>query len=376
MKTATNLQPRWLLWLNGLLLVPAIVSITQGVRNALTRSQDFQWSGAHLLVVGQDPYLQYLRHDPQHLIQASQTPNYLQELYVMLWPLGALTIHHATEIWTAFNLICTLVTVVLLGHIFKLGAARTALLGLLWVMSTPHRVAIGNGQQSLFEVMLLVVALAAGTRAGLPLGLSYFKYSFSPMVVFYVALKRRWLLILVSLIAPVVGWLLLWAKVGGSLMTTALEPLMVSRTGVSPGDGDVATLFGMLGMQRGGAVQALLLLLCAGCAYWVYRRGVSVRDAAAALAVLDLMILPHLVYDYVLLVIPAALLLRSECRRSARWIVSATVMAIFWYVFKLLPAPHFRGGLMVMLLFHMALLLVLALALPQADEAEKTGAAI
>ena len=225
-------------WANLILLFPSLVSLTAGIHNGLkrSRSQDYQWSGAHLFSLHYDPYLVYLLKDPGHQILKSQVPNYLQELYVLLWPMGMLNEHTAAALWLGFNLLFAVVSVLLLGHIFKLTQGKTLSLGLLLATSTPFRIAIGNGQQSLLLLMLLLLVFAAPARGGWTLGLSYFKYSFAPILFFYFACKKAYRILLLSLVLPIAGWLIFWIRVGGSPLRTALEPVLVGRIGVSPGE--------------------------------------------------------------------------------------------------------------------------------------------
>ncbi len=336
---------RPIVWLNSVLALPAAVSLCAGIRNALTRSQDFQWSGAHLVLHHVDPYRQFLIHDPQHLILLSQVPNYLQELYILLLPLGAVSFPHARPVWALLNCLFAVLITLILRRIYALERSQALLLMLLLFASTPFRIVLGNGQQSLLELLLfcLIFYFAKPVGQGIALGLSYSKYSFSPVVLLYLAFRRRFRVLAISLVPPLVGLLVMWLLVHGSIITLATEPLAVSRNGVTAGLGDLMTilqtaLHGILPEALVGKLMyAAALLSSVAYAYFLSRQqAVSVRRDAAALAVANLMFFTHLTYDYVFLAIPLAAALATPVRKVKIYILAA--IALLWFGIKLIPA--------------------------------------
>lgn len=347
-----------LFWINLALFFPALVSVSTGVRNGLRqgRSQDFQWSGAHLFAMHHDPYLIYLLKDSGHQLLKSQTPNYLQELYVLLWPLGLTNEHTGATLWVCFNLLFAGASILLLGSTFKLSRSRTLLLGFFLATSTPFRVSVGNGQQSLLELMMLLAALATPCRAGWALGLSYFKYSFAPIMFFYVACKRLYRVLLISILIPSAGWLIFWLRVGGSPVRTAIEPILVSRVGVSPGTADFGTLLMVLapGWATFGLVSTVALSSI--LAYIIHRRSRSLPQAGSALAVCSLFLFPHLIYDFVLLIVPSALLLSRY--RPARLATTASIFCLIGLAYLM---PWFGGSVSFPLFLGLNLMFLIVL---------------
>ena len=331
------ISPRQSSLLNMAIAIPAIVSLSVGIRNGLRRSQDFQWSGSHLLGLHVDPYLQHLRHDPEHRILMSQVPNYLHLLYVLMLPLGVLPFGVARDVWVVINVVLTIVCVVLLGKVYQLERSRTVLLGFLLLLSTPFRVMLGNGQQGMLETLLLVLLLTSIRGRGFILGLSYFKYSFSPLFVFYYAFRGRWRLLLASLIPPMIGLSLFWSIVHGRLLTVGLEPFAVSHTGgVSPGMGDLMTLGMQLSQHfaadKSNTAGMILALLGSVLVGWlVARRRPTDADAFATLAPASLLMLIHLSYDFVLLVIPLAALLGRTDRSDWSRAYGLALIGLLWY---------------------------------------------
>lgn len=328
---------RPIVWLNTALSVPAGMSLYAGVRRGLERGQDFQWSGAHLTGLHVDPYRQYLSGDPGHRILLAQVPNYLQELYVLLLPIGAVRFESARAAWVVLNLLFLAWVVAMMRKVYALGRGETLLLLLLTLASTPFRIVLGNGQQSLLELVFFCLVFTARSPVGrgLALGLSYAKYSFSPVMVFYLAMRRQFRMLLLSLIPVALGLLAMWELVGGRLLPLSAEPMAVSRTGVTPGLGDVMSLVQAATGSRLSAktLHGLMygVALGASAGFGVYlgrRRGPSAKRDAPILAVVSLMLFTHLTYDYIFLMVPLAAGLGSEVGRRRRW--AAATVASLW----------------------------------------------
>jgi hypothetical protein len=367
-----NMRIRPIVWLNAALSLPAAVSLYGGLRNALApgRSQDFQWSAAHLALHHIDPYRQYLIHDPQHLILMSQTPNYLQELYVLLLPLGAVNFLTARSIWAALNCLFAALIIVVLRRLYTLDLARTLLLALLLLASTPFRIVLGGGQQSLLELLFFCLVFYATGRIqrGLALGLSYSKYSFSPVLFLYMAFRRQYRVLAVSLLPPLLGLLALWFLVRGSLTTLATEPLAVSRVGVTEGLGDLMTLIhvvcdNILSASRISQLTYVAALL-ASTTYAFFlsrRRDLTPQMEIAPLAVASLMFFTHLTYDYVFLIVPLAACLAAPLHKPKVLVLSA--IGLIWYGVKLIPlfgsTPGLRAAFAVIVFLLLAGMLVL-----------------
>jgi len=137
------------------LLVAAAISSSVAIKEALVTGIDFQWSAAHLLDAGRDPWMTYLSGDKGHEIILGQQPNYLPELYELLMPLGAMQFSHALAWWCGINLLLLGLTLAMVCRLFKLDRFHAALAVLLILCSTPFRVTMSNGQHGIFILFLL-----------------------------------------------------------------------------------------------------------------------------------------------------------------------------------------------------------------------------
>jgi hypothetical protein len=342
-------------WINLVLVLPAAISFYGALRNVFRegRFQDFQWSGTSLTFHHIDPYHQALIHDPNHYIILTQVPNYLHELYLLLLPFGAFSFQAARPYWTLMNCLFTAISVLMLRKIHNLDHSRTLLITLLLLISTPFRIALGAGTEALLELFFfcLVFYCVNQFASGIATGLSYVKYSFSPVLFFYFFFTKRHKLLAISLLPPLLGLLLMWLLVHGNLFTLAIEPFLVSRTNVAPGLGDLMTILHFLFdktltvSKTGNLAYTLAIAASAGYAFYLSRRReLSPRRAAPAIAVATLMFFTHLTHDYVLLIVPLAACLAGPFSRVKVLVLSA--IGIIWYGVKL--QPMFGGSHIVL----------------------------
>ncbi len=349
-----EMRARPIVWINAALILPAAVSLFAGIRNSLSRSQDLQWSGAHLTLQHIDPYSQFLRHDPEHRILLSQVPNYLHQLYILLLPLGALSFSQAKPIWAFLNCLFAVLIAFVLRRIYDLSRSQALLLLLLLFSSTPFRIVLGNGQQSLFELLFfcLIFYFTRSTGQGIALGLSYSKYSFSPVVFLYLFFRRKFRVLAISLVLPLLGLLAMGLLVHGSLLTLSTEPLAVSRADTINGLGNLMTIIqfvcrNVLSLALTQKIMATAALLATVIFTFALsrRQNMVPRRDAAALAVATLMFFPHRTYDYVFLAIPLAAALTVPFRLAKTYIL-ATV-ALLWFGIKFVPASLSPGAQLI-----------------------------
>jgi hypothetical protein len=340
----TKLAP--LSWINLTLIPPAAISFYIALRNVFRegRFQDFQWSGTNLTYHHIDPYHQALINDPNHYIMLTQVPNYLHELYILLLPFGAFSFLATRPVWAAMLCLFAMLSILMLRQIYNLDRSRTLLITLLLLISTPFRIALAAGTEALLELLFFCLIFYCTTqfRSGIAAGLSYFKYSFSPVLFFYFFFTRRYKLLAISLLPPLLGLLLMWLLVHGNLFILAIEPFLVSRTNVAPGLGDLMSILHLfldnaLSVSKTGVLAYVLAMAAsAGYAFYLSRhRKLSPQRATAAIAVASLMFFTHLTHDYVLLIVPLAASLACPLSRAKVFVLSA--IGVIWYGVKIMP---------------------------------------
>jgi hypothetical protein len=362
----------------------ALGSLAHGLRDALHNGEDFQWSGAKLLGEHVDPWKAFLDNDPDHPLIMAQMPNYQQELYVMLLPLGRMSFPHARAIWCGCNLVFLVASLVLLARMFALDAYRASMMACVLLIGSPLRVTFSNGQQCLLVLLCFTVAYTVASRVvqGLALGVGFAKYTFAPIVVMVDLLRLRLAALLWAAVPLVAGLLIVWRMTGTPLGLLVVEPLRSAKLSVSPGYGDVMTAvemalphFGVTADRAFSLATDAGLACAAGWSFWLARRRFARPMELALLTVLTLVCFKHVVYDFIFLVVPAAALLgfgqRLEAEggtdpaRTMRWIGWAAIfyLEIFGNIkHRLHPAEW-----LPFTLSNMLALLVLAWVLVRAN---------
>lgn len=362
--------PIWRWTILFVLAVMASISTLVAVKEAVSRGIDFQWSGAHLLAQHQDPWKTYIDGDPHGQIILGQQPNYLAEFFLLLGPLGRMSFPHALVWWCGLNLLFLSATLLLVGRMFQLDRDHMLLLTFLVLSSTPFRVTMANGQHGILILLLLtlVFSLKDPWSRGLSLGVSFGKYSFSPLLVMVLLVQQRIEVLLISLIPPLTGLLIAWHMLGGNLKTLAFEPIATSKLAMGPGNGDIMTPLEIFLRNHGVAagptytVPALFgLAVAVGVAIWIGRSTkFDERIRFALVLIMTLFCFKHVQYDFVVLMVPVAAALVAQ-NSLARTVV-LVCMFHFWFVTSIVnhyfPARVYAPEVVI----YSAVLLIMAIA--------------
>lgn len=355
--------PPWAYLLLACAVVAGLISCVAGVIHAVPRSQDFQWSGERLLLHHIDPWRDYLLGDPVHGLLATQVPNYLPVLYVLLVPFGFLSAGAANLTWALCNGAFAIASALLAARFYGF-RSWPAMVGITAAMlaASPTRVTMSNGQQGLLVVLLWSLALlragpVSPRRAALA-GVSYLKYSFAPALALYLALRDgmtrgvRSLLwtLLPSAVATVMVWL--WMTGGHNishLLALVTEPLAVTRVGYQPTGDPGQTFMDLFEFLLGGGPVAtprlttisLLVAVAITLAVLVpaVRRStgnngqVEVERTGwlvALTATMSFVLYKHHPYDEVVFLFPFCYALRHWRRPAA--IATLFLIGYCWYV--------------------------------------------
>lgn len=333
----------------AILAAMAGVSTWVGIREAAfsdpaTEGIDFQWSGANLLAQHEDPWKLYISHQDKGKIILGQQPNYLAEMFLLLRPLGRMPFTLAVKWWCVLNLVFTAFILYILRNMFTLDRDHTLLVTLLLMASMPFRVTLHNGQHSLFVLLMLCLSFYPRNviTRGIALGVSYCKYSFSPLIVMMLLVKRRAGVVLISIIPPVFGLLVAWQMLGGNLRTLALEPFRVAKMAMGPGAADIMTplekllqAFGVSPSLRFSIPAIFGLTAATVSAIWIGRnQRIDDKLQFAVGLVLTLLCLKHVNYDFVVLIVPVAAAVIAPPSR-ARMIVLLCGF-YFWFMMPII----------------------------------------
>jgi hypothetical protein len=376
----------WLAWMLSLPAlwmgtVLAFLSVADAIRNSILHSLDFQWSPARLLAHHLDPWATYLAGDSGHRILLNQVPNDLHELYVAMLPFGYLPLMPAKILWALINVALVLLSCCLVARLYELSGRKAWLLTLLVLISTSARVSIGNGQvTALVLVSLALWAVANSSQArGLLLGIAWAKYSVPPVLAAFLLLRRRWRLLLYSLLPPAAGLLFFYAWLRTPFWTLLFEPFRTSTNNVSPGLANImavseialrhpplfrpvpdAFYFSPAAAWTLAVPYVCAIILAIGIASYFFLRGKQVdgRVLMACLTIACLLCFKHQIYDFLFLIFPLAVALRAESNTARHWLLG--LIAYFWYGERLLHIQRWEFWPSVVIISFVLLLALIS----------------
>jgi hypothetical protein len=289
----------------SLLIILAVISLSQGVLNALTNSQDFQWSPTSLLRTGINPF-NYVLNDIKHeKIIMTQIPNYFHGLYVIFLPFTFLNWEKAKLFFVFFNILITIHTIYNFTQHFKLNSSFLILITTIYFSSTPFRVSLGNGQQSILILYCFSLMLSNSNLKNVISGIGYFKYSFAPQFFFYLIFSRKYFKALLSiLLLPVTFFIFIFLINDYNLLIILKQPLLISSIHVGPGVGDLMTIISDLNLFSVSKTFIfyffiLLLSLIFSRLFYISRTTEFCNFTIAC--IISLLFYKHLIYDYIFL---------------------------------------------------------------------------
>ena len=320
------------------LVVLAVISLAQGVRNAMSDigSQDFQYSASLLMLRGQNAYQAWEANRSAFLL--SQAPNYLPLLYQFLAPFAVLPWPWAKLAWTVFNISAALWISYRIWMNKSLESHARLIIALLFLSSLPVRNTLGNGQHGLLVTLSLVLlySLQSSFWRGLCLAIATTKYSIGAFFLGYYAGSRRINTAVIAIAGVVVGYLTYAAVTGTRLgIDYFLAPVKVSDGGMAlyPPFSILRRVFGHAAVV-GVAVAGVALV-------FVFSRrlrsvddfdlssGVSAR-LLFAVTLSSLVLAPHSTYDYCVLIIPFLFFDPWKILSGGEKVIFLAVLAYIW----------------------------------------------
>lgn len=247
----------------------ALISVIQGVRNAVAFSQDFQWDAAKVLSMKINPYdeslnpsgvLDKFQFDKYYLqMEANQFPS----LLMILFPFTLLEPLTARYIWIVINLLLTAGIVILLRKTFleKTDFYEYVVLMLLMIAGTPYRNQIGVGQHTIFSFFFFLLAVYFSEKfcrednknkrsiyiiiiTAVCLFICYFKYTLTVPLCIYFIYKKRYLEIGISVILHVILTYVAAKMLNETFLMMIIKPLKVSSALSAEGGIDFGVLCG------------------------------------------------------------------------------------------------------------------------------------
>ena len=205
---------------------------------------DFQWSGAKLLWEGINHYQYFLNgeiegriifnqegqyQDLDKKIIFFQAGEYLQGLYVILYPFAKMDWVYAKTLWAFINFILSMIIPYLLCKKFELSKEKTLLVIFCSVIMPTTTMAMSLGQQTPFIFLFFILPFVWKSKLSYILsGISYFKYSIGYALFLFYLSQKKIKIILLSSIPAILGWLIYCAITDSNYLDNLMEPLKVA----------------------------------------------------------------------------------------------------------------------------------------------------
>lgn len=349
------------------------------------------YAGAHLVVTGHASHLydfgalsrlQTSLLHPLVVREAILLPYlYPSFLAVLMAPLAALPYTFAYVLWLTVNCIAMVGAMFVLEKYSGLTGRSAMVARLASIASLPVLLSLFNGQTSIVLLALFTLCFMAARSnhdllAGAALALATIKvqYVFPFLLIFLI--MRRWRLLAAFAVSGLALLTLPMTFLGTSLNGGYLNSLLKatswqSQYGYAPARNDSLSGFLQLLLTSGPSnlirLTFSLILVTALC--WAAWRSNSLDGPFGLAVTLALLISPHvLTHDLALLLIPAAILLRS--RGSNAWAVPALLTLGYFGVaigYFLVYTTHLQIATLVLIAFTLCSIQAMNRQLPEAD---------
>ncbi len=335
----------------GILILFAFISSLQGIQNAVLKpggSQDFEWDAARKLLHGQDPYESWLKKGNEQNIFSAVTPGFAPTVYppsclLLVSPYALFSWPMAKNLWAISNIIFTFF---LIFYSFKLFLPNKpywvyVLITTLFVIGTPWRNLIGNGQKTLFSLAFFTIAIFYCEKkpilSGWFLSLSLLKYSSTLPLSVYFLYKKKFLPLILALAIHVTIYFLISFYLLKNPYDLLKEIYEISLKSIGLGYLDIFSFFN----QRSFNIPVFVLCILAGFLFLitivvcVFQKKENQLEVLSLLALVSMVIVRHLPYDFIVLLFPVIYCFRADTKLNTFKILILIETFLIWYFDRL-----------------------------------------
>jgi hypothetical protein len=285
----------------------ALISVIHSFNESQKYSYDFHYYPTKLVSEGINHYQYVLdgKHDrgPADRMLYSQDGIYGHGLFIALLPLTLLDWDTAKTVWAFLNILFCFFILFFLRKKFRLPKNIFIVSACLFLMSTPLRINIGYGQQTLFTFLFFLLPFVFRGKISIILsGLSYFKYNIGYVLFIYIFFQKNINKVLISLIPCIIGWLSYAYITNTSALKNLFEPFLVLGHFFSITNHLPVTIFSLL--KEIGFNNYLVMAIPLILSFLVIYKLKEVKNDLFKLSIVCLVSLSftaHQLHDYILL---------------------------------------------------------------------------
>ena len=335
----------------AILALAAAVSVIKGFSNALRYSQDFQYSPSVLFWEGINPYTYFLSGNEEKRIILSQVPNYAHLTYILLFPFSLMNWETAKLLWAATTFILAVQAVRLICRSAELTINETFIVLFVFLCSTPLRNIMGNGQHTVIVLICFCALLSKRNYfTNAFTGIGYFKYSFMPAVILFLAFRKGVRAALVSLAACAAGWITFSIVLKTNPLETLTLPLKVAHSSVDKGTADLMTITEFFFSDKNSMLDRVVVylapvILCVVLAWYAAKVRGSQLFRLAFISIASLITFRHLSYDFVLLL--PAFIYAYKYRQMLAGKLAIACVAFNWFGLKIIDLLKISPELLI-----------------------------
>ena len=322
-----------------LIIIFSLISISHALRiantGALGGGIDFQFSPSVLFIDKINPYEYFLEGNKDNKIMYAQWPSYAHLTYILFAPFTFLDWENARFLWSVINLFIAFFCVVLLSNQKKLSGIKIILACLLFSCSSPFRNCIGTGNQAfLILFVFLSFFVASQNKKNFFLGVSFIKYTFSPVLVFFIYFKNGFKGLFFCSLSCVFGWFIFSYYLDQNIFETLIQPLNVAFVAFTQDHArsDIFTIIGYFNYFSNSIyfdlARALIVIFFSILISKDILKINGNFNHLNLILISSLFLFPHLMYDFIVL-LPAFINSLSNIRfLSAK--LSLLIILYFW----------------------------------------------
>jgi hypothetical protein len=299
-------------------------------------SSDFQYSPTVLFKNKINPYEYFLYSENLDKIIKVQYPVYTHASFIFLLPLTLIDYEISRLIWSCLNIILAMTSVIIISKKAEIKNYETIILLCIFLMSTPFRNCIGNGQ---FSIIVLIsycsIFISNAFLRNFFIGFSYMKYTFMPILAFTIFLKEGFRALLISGLFCIVGWTIFSIYLEQNLFHTIFQPIHSALKGFDNGlaRGDLFTLlnkFFYYFFEFNFKFYSVVLMLV--ITFFLAKQVSKKKDPLLIMNlmfIINLLTFGHLIYDYLVLLPTFIYSYKNLNFLKAK--ISMSIVLYFWF---------------------------------------------
>jgi len=290
-----------------IVIILALISVIHSFNQSQKFSYDFHYYPSKLVSEGINHYQYVLdgKHDrgPADRMLYSQDGIYAHGLFILLLPFTLLEWDIAKTIWAFLNISFCSIILFFFYRGFSIPRNIFILSACLFLMSTPLRINIGYGQQTLLTFLFFILPFVFKNKISILFsGISYFKYNIGYVLFIYFFSLKNINKILISSIPCIFGWLLYSFITNTNIIQNLFEPILVLNHFFSIKNHLPVTIFSLL--QEIGFNKYLVIVIPLILSFIIIYKLKDVKNDLFKLSMICLVSLSfaaHQLHDYILL---------------------------------------------------------------------------